>query len=340
MSTKSKLSAAGHLRALAAVVATGLLLTACGGEASTANTGQPAAAGAVFPVQVTHKYGTTEVRKADRIVTLGLSDHEIVLALGVQPIGAVDWFKERPFGVFPWQQAKWGQTQPEIVGERDDFDVEKIIALNPDLIVAQYSGMNKEQYDTLSRLFPVVAQPVGFEDYAAPWQDMTRAVGKAMGKAGEAEALITGIADKFAQVRKDNPGFAGKNVVVADSYQPGTYSAFAGHDPKTTFLTEIGFTVPARIAAYPQAQNIIDVGSEGLDLFDVDTLVWLVSDAGAEQRVRADPLYARLKVAAEGRDLFVPYAEPPVGAAISFNTVLSIPFAIDNLVPLLAKIVK
>ncbi|WP_229833831.1 hypothetical protein [Streptomyces xantholiticus] len=37
----------------------------------------------------------------------------------------------------------------------------------------------------------------------------------------------------------------------------------------------------------------------------------------------------------EKRDLFVPYQDPDIGAAFSFHTVLSIPYAIDEIVPLL-----
>ncbi|MFE6616365.1 ABC transporter substrate-binding protein [Amycolatopsis sp. NPDC057786] len=82
-----------------------------------------------------------------------------MLALGIRPVGAVDRFKERPYGKWPWTQARWGDEQPEIVGERDDYNFEKIAALKPDLILAQYSGMKKEQYDKLSQLAPVVARP-------------------------------------------------------------------------------------------------------------------------------------------------------------------------------------
>ncbi|MGX7828172.1 iron-siderophore ABC transporter substrate-binding protein [Actinokineospora sp. 24-640] len=341
MSSMSTIRGARRSRLVAAVAAAGLALAGCGGGAAEPPAGssaaQPPAAGSALPVTVEHKYGSTTVTKADKIVTLGLSDHEIVLALGVKPVGAVDWFGERPFGVFPWQKEKWGETEPAIVGVRDEYDVEKIIELQPDLIVAQYSGMNKEQYDTLSKLFPVVAQPKEFADYAAPWQTMTRAVGTAMGKADEAEALIKGIDDKFAAVRAEHPEFADKTVVVADAFQPGTYSAFAAHDPKVVFMNEIGFASPQAVKDAPKEKNVIDVASEGLDpLFEADRLIWLTSDPEAEKRIKADPLYGKLKVAAEGRDLFVPYSEPPVGAAVSFNTVLSIPYAIDNMVPLLA----
>ncbi|OZM72069.1 iron ABC transporter substrate-binding protein [Amycolatopsis antarctica] len=321
-------------RLLAAALAC-TLLAACGGSGGEQ---QPEASGSggTLPVTITHKYGSTEVTKADRVVTLGLSDHEVALALGVKPIGAVDWFKERPFGVYPWQQEKWNGTQPEIVGERDDFDIEKIIELQPDVVIAQYSGMTKEQYDKLSEFFPVVAQPTGFADYAAPWRDMTRAIGTAMGKATEAEGLIKGVEDKFAAARQQHPEFAEQTMVVADSFEPGVYSAFAGHDPKLQFMLDLGFQAPQQLMDLPKEKNATEVGSEGLPLMDVDRLVWLASDTAMQQRVEADPLYAKLKVVTENRDLFIPYSDPPLGAAVSFGTVLSMPYAIDQLVPMLA----
>jgi iron complex transport system substrate-binding protein len=320
---------------LAALLVTGLL-AACGGGATD---DVPAAGGGgAFPVTVEHKYGSTEItREPRRIVTLGLSDHEIVLAFGSKPVGVVDWFKEKPFGNWPWQQPKWGGTEPQIVGERDEYNLEKVAALEPDLVIAQYSGMKKEQYDTLSQIAPVVAQPADFADYAAPWQEMTRLVGRSLGRSPQAEALIDGIADRFAEVREEHPEFAGQTIVVADNFQPGVYSAFAKHDPKMLFMTEIGFEAPDWIQNAPTDKNVVDVGSEGLARFDVDRVVWLTSSPQSDARVRADPVYRRLEVVRDERDLFVPYSAPPVGASISYNTVLSIPYAIDQMVPLLAQ---
>src|SRR5689334_12410091 len=105
-----------------------------------------------FPIEVEHKYGTTTIaKKPEKIVTLGLSDQDVVLALGKKPIGAIDWFKERPYGLWPWTTKLWGDTPPEIVGERDDYNLEKILNLKPDLVLAQYSGMSQDQYDELSK---------------------------------------------------------------------------------------------------------------------------------------------------------------------------------------------
>ncbi|MFC3539963.1 iron-siderophore ABC transporter substrate-binding protein [Couchioplanes azureus] len=323
----------------AVALVSALALTACGGanaeSKSGGATGATGASGA-FPVSIEHKHGTAEIKaEPQRVVTLGLSDQDAVLALGVKPVGVVDWFKEKPYGKWPWAQPLWGDTKPEIVGERDEYNLEKIAALKPDLIIAQYSGMKKEQHDKLSKLAPVVGQPKKFEDYQAPWQDMTRVIGKALGKEAKANELIDAVGKRFAEARKAHPEFAGKTAAVAEVYQAGTYSVFSPNDPKMMFLSELGFTVSPKFREAVGTKNVADFSFERLDIVDVDRLMWLVPDDAAAQQIKADKLYSKLKVAQEGRDVYLPYETPPVGAAMAFNTVLSIPYAVDQVVPML-----
>jgi iron-siderophore transport system substrate-binding protein len=321
---------------LVVLTAIALLASACGSTAAGPGTPPPAGGQAAFPVRVEHKYGTAEITKApSRVVTLGLSDQDAVLALGIRPVGAIDWFGERPYGQWPWTKDLWGDKQPEVVGQRDDYNFEKIISLKPDLIIGLYSGMTREQYDTLSKIATTVAQPKGFADYAAPWQEMTKLTGRALGMEAKATELIAAIDQRFARVRAEHPAWAGKSVAVVDAYEPGKYAAFPATDPKGRFLTELGYRIPDAITKAAGDKYAAEISSERLDLVDVDRLVFLTSDPSAESRVKADRVYQGLKVARDGRALFVPYAQPPVGAAISFNTVLSIPYAIDQLVPLL-----
>ncbi|ONI53488.1 Fe(3+) dicitrate-binding periplasmic protein [Streptomyces sp. IB2014 011-1] len=85
---------------LTAVAASALLLfgaAACGsGESDdkAAPSADSAKKGA-FPVTLDHKYGTTTVKNdPQRIVTVGLSDQDAVLALGKVPVGTTEWFGE------------------------------------------------------------------------------------------------------------------------------------------------------------------------------------------------------------------------------------------------------
>lgn len=68
-----------------------LVLAGCGGGTTSAGSEPTSPATGRFPVTVEHKYGTTEIpAEPQRIVTLGLSDRDAVLALGKKPVGAVD----------------------------------------------------------------------------------------------------------------------------------------------------------------------------------------------------------------------------------------------------------
>ncbi|CAM5526064.1 iron-siderophore ABC transporter substrate-binding protein [Streptomyces narbonensis] len=334
---------------VAVLAVAALALAACGGgtekTGSSSSPSAPASSGgadkpAAFPVTVAHKYGSTTIDKEPKtIVTLGLSDQDAVLALGIKPAGSVDWFKEQPYGKWPWTKDKWGSVKPVIVGERDEYNIEKIAQLKPDLVIAQYSGMKKEQYDTLSKFTKVVAQPKEHPDYGAPWQVMTRQIGKALGKDAETEKLIADIGTRFKAVREKHPEFATKTLAVADSFEAGKYSAFTKTDPKAIFFSELGFKLKPEIDGLAKpGWNVAELSAEKLNILDVDRLVWVTSSTEANDRIKAEPLYKKLKVNQEKRDLFVPYQDPDIGAAFSFNTVLSIPYAIDEIEPLLAAV--
>ncbi|MBT2370216.1 iron-siderophore ABC transporter substrate-binding protein [Streptomyces sp. ISL-10] len=329
-----------HLPRVAVAAVAALVLSACGGgeKADSKPSEKESAKSAAFPVTVEHKYGSTTIEsEPEKVVTLGLSDQDAVLALGVKPVGSVDWFKEQPYGKWPWTKELWGSKPPQIVGERDEYNMEKIAALKPDLIVAQYSGMKKEQYDTLSKIAKVVAQPKGHEDYQAPWQVMTKQIGKALGKDAETEKLIAGIDARFKAVRDKHPEWKGKTVTVGEPYEPGKFSAFSPKDPKVIFLSEMGFTTSEAYRKALGKENIADLSSERFDVMEADRTVWLGTPE-TEKLMKADPLYKKTKVHQEKRDLFLPYDSPDIGAALSFNTVLSIPYAIDQVVPMLEAI--
>ncbi len=316
-----------------------LTLTACGGGVVVSDPPAANASGqASFPATATHKYGDTTITKApSRVVTLGLSDHDAVLALGVRPVGAIDWFGERPYGKWPWAQPLWSGNTPEIVGERDEYNLEKIAALKPDLILGIYSGMKQEQYDKLSQIAPTVAQVKGFDDYSAPWKEMTIHAGRALGMQAKAKELIAAVDTRLADLRTKNPQFKGKSLAVVEPYEPGKYAVFAPSDPKVVLMTQLGFVVPGAIAQAAGSDYAAEIGSERLDLIDVDTVLFLTADGSTEATVKADKVYTTLKVARDNRAVFLPYEDPPIGAALSFGTVLSIPYALDQMLPLLPR---
>ncbi len=73
----------------AGVLGLGVGLSACGGGGSTP---APAESGAAAR-SVAHTYGSTEITGTpQRVVTVGLTEQDYVLALGLTPVGVRGWF--------------------------------------------------------------------------------------------------------------------------------------------------------------------------------------------------------------------------------------------------------
>lgn len=306
--------------------------------------GAPAAAPSSVPhkddtTTVRHKYGTTTLpNRPQRVVTLGYTDQEPVLALGVRPVGVVDFFGERPYGNWPWEKSLWEGSEPEIVGNRDDYNFEKIAALRPDLIIGFYSAMTSQNYDTLSKIAPTVAQPLGYADFAAPWPVMTELAGRSLGRQQEAQKLVADIQAQFTTVRQAHPEWTGKTIAIAEPGGNGQWAVFGAGDPKLQFVEGLGFTVAPAVRQLEPGGDVATITDERLDLLDVDRLILLIDTGDPTQaQVEANPLYNRLAVARQNRTLFLPFSTPPpVGAALAFDTVLSIPYGIQHIVPALS----
>lgn len=174
--------------------ATLLLATACGGgstsndDSDASDTGTKASTSSgesAFPVSLDHKYGSTTIEaEPERIVTVGLTDQDAVLALGKVPVGTTEWLGGYKGAIGPWAADKLGSAAaPTVLKDTGTGpQVEKIAALQPDLILAVYGGLTKEQYESLSKFAPVVAQPKAYSDYGVPWQEQTETIGKALAR--------------------------------------------------------------------------------------------------------------------------------------------------------------
>lgn len=336
-------------RATRASRLTGLLISvlllavtavACGSSDSDAGSGPSDAKGSAssaYPVTISHKYGSTTIKsEPKRIVTVGLTDQDAVLALGKVPVGTTEWLGGYKGAVGPWAKDRLGSSPaPTVLKDSGTGpQVEKIAALRPDLILAVYSGLTKSQYASLSKFAPVVAQPGEFNDFGVPWQRQTEVIGKALGKDAEAKKLVAGVQDKFAAAREANPGFANSTAVVATPYD-GTF-VFGSQDPRSRLLSDLGFTLPKDLDKVIGDKFGANISKERLDLLDQGVALWIVPDlTSAVTKLHRDPVYGDEKVVKEGREVFVKETSD-YGNAVSLSTVLSIPYVLDRLVPQLA----
>jgi iron complex transport system substrate-binding protein len=353
-------------RPLAALLAAALVLTACGTDGEevaapsdeTANgadtdatpaddgnedaeqgqDGSPDAEGdtetteaAMFPVTITHKHGETTIdERPERVAVVGLRDADAVIALGVTPVATREWFGEQPDAVWPWAQDELGDADP-VVLDPVELDVEVIAGLEPDVIIGVDSGLTADEYALLSEVAPTVAQPEAFDDFAVPWRDRTLTVARALGEVEQAETLIADIEDQFATAAEANAEFDGATALVGLAGADGQAYAYGPEDTRSEVLVQLGFEVPDIITEQvPDDSFFVTLSQERFDELDADALVWVGGDVSAFDNVVTEPLYPE-RVADEGRDLFLPY--DPLGGAMSFASVLSLPFLIEELVP-------
>ncbi len=255
-----------RMLAVAVPLLVGTLLTAsCSSdEPSSASEQEPeaAASGGAFPVTVAHKYGETTVTEEPvRVVTVGVTEQDIVLQLGVTPIAVTEWYGERPFATWPWAEDLLGDAEPEVLSVADGFEVERIAALDPDLIVGTNSGMTKKEYELFAQLAPTIPAVEGSTPYFSAWRDQTVQIAKALGKEAEGQAIVDDIDARYAEVAAAHPEWAGQTATFS---QGGPYDGELYVYPpglSTDFLTDLGFTITTGFEDYAP-----EVGAQAADL--------------------------------------------------------------------------
>jgi iron complex transport system substrate-binding protein len=296
--------------------------------AVTTEPSAPEVAASAYPVTIAHKFGSTSITEyPERIVLVGLTDQDVLLALGIVPVATREWWGERPGAIFEWATDELGDAELPLVLPGTELNFEQIAELNPDVIVGLYAGITQEEYDTLSKIAPVVAQPAEYPDWGIPWQDSTRTMGLIVGKSAEAETLIVDVEARFAAIREEHPEFADQVGVVASAGE-SDYWAYSSLDPRGQFLTSLGFQPAIELDEIIGAEFGAPIDLERYDLInDAGVLIWFTGD-----KENMDALYEQLDVHKEGRDIMIGW-EDPMAFAFSFNTVLSLPYVLDELVP-------
>ena len=64
-------------------------------------------------------------------MTVGVTEQDTVLALGVTPVGVTDWYGDQPYATWPWAQDELGDAEPEVLTTADGLEYERIAALDP-----------------------------------------------------------------------------------------------------------------------------------------------------------------------------------------------------------------
>ena len=332
---------------IVATAAASLVLAACGGSTTGGDVEGDASevpeASAEFPITITHAFGETVIEEQpQRIATVGWSNQEAALALGVVPVimEKDTWGDDDGDGVLPWVEdalTELGAETPEMYDGTDGVDFEAIGDAAPDVILAAYSGISEDDYGILSEIAPVVA----FPDVAwgTTWQQTITVNGTALGLQTEAEALV---ADLEGQISDAIEGYAnlgsGQGAAFAwfDVNDLSSVGFYTMVDPRQVFFSEqAGFTVPEAVTAAGTQEFLASAAAEAVDeLSDFDVIV--TYGTGEELEVlQADPLLSRIPAVANGAIVFLDETVDPATAASANPSPLGISHLIENYLPLL-----
>lgn len=316
------------------LVAGAILVAGCSGSEATTSDA-PDATGS-FPVTIEHVFGATTVpERPERIVTLGVSDADVVLALGQVPVGNTG-FAFYETGLGPWTDGMVEDAEITRIESDSEPNLEQIAGLAPDLILGVNAGFDEPTYAKLSEIAPTIARPEGTAAYAVPRDQATDSIATALGMAEEGAALNAKTDQLIADTVAENPQFAGKTGVAVMSYS-GVYAGFLPGDGRGQFLTGLGFQIPDEVTSRDTGDTFyVEVSPENVNLLDADVMLVLGADENFDI-VAENPAFANT---AAGRGGAIIPATLDQRGAITYNSVLSIPYALDNLVPRIADAVS
>ncbi len=301
-----------------------------------------AASAQEFPVTIEHAFGTTTLEeRPERIASIGWANHEVPLALGVLPVGfaRANWGDDDGDGLLPWVEDRLDALDAEVpvlFDEGDGVDFEAVAGTAPDVILAAYSGISRQDYEVLSQIAPVIAYPEAA--WTTTWREMIRQNAAGIGMAEEGEALVHRLEERIETAVARHPELAGKTgmfVTHLDSRDLSTIGFYASADQRVQFLQDLGMEIPEAVRAASEAgQYSGRISAERVDMFDDVDVVVTYGDPARLAEMKENPLIVRFPAIA--RDAVVLLGNDAVGTAAN-PTPLSFEHVLDDYVAMLAR---
>jgi iron complex transport system substrate-binding protein len=226
-----------------------------------------------------HDRGTTEIcDRPVKIVALGTTMLEFLLALDVQPVGYADYFSlpvskfDRPSQQIPFLGKKV-TSQITNLGSADNPSLETIAKLKPDLILGTVAE-NQSQYALFSQIAPTLLFTYAEDE---EWQQQFRLIAKVLGKSDRAEPIIANYSKQLAETKKalqpvvkTHPSML---VLGSDRLEQNLQIDPYNHDSNCSGLLEkMGFEIVFPPNANKQESKGGNVSLELLPQLDADSI--------------------------------------------------------------------
>ncbi|WP_192703475.1 ABC transporter substrate-binding protein [Paenibacillus sp. OAS669] len=262
------------------------------GTAVTPSNPPEKTAGTTYSIQ--HAMGETKITgKPSRVVVLTNEGTEVLLSLGIKPVGAVKSWSGSPF----YDHIKKDLEGVEVVGDENQPNLEAIAKLKPDLIIG-----NKLRQEKVYAQLSAIAPTVFSEKINADWQKNFKLYAEALNKKAEGDQLLAKLDQRIAEF-KSKAGDKLNMKVSLVRFIPGKTRLYYNDTFAGLMLKKIGFQ-------RPQAQNketfADEINKERIPDMEGDILFYYTWDndkqeaSAVEKEWIGDPLWKNLNVVKSG----------------------------------------
>ncbi|CAN5607014.1 iron-siderophore ABC transporter substrate-binding protein [soil metagenome] len=244
---------------------------------------------------------------------------DYLIAMGVKPI-LYCYTNRYDLGVSPWLIAAGGDTL-EHYDIIDNPDLERIVAANPDLIVAD-PAVAEEVAEPLKKIAPTLGLPTPYTG-SKDWREAQILLGQACGTETEAAAAIAETEAAIASGKDRLAAYSDRSVTILYSYGPTGNIYGTGEDESVAGLFRtLGVQFSSPFSGSAQSTELIGEAKNADILFNWD--IW-----GSPEFLEANDVFQTLPAVQEGR---YEVLSGPAARAIFGPTTLSIRWVIDELV--------
>lgn len=319
-------------------------LSACANHAANNNDKSNSSDSQPSEIVLKHAFGETKIeKKPQRIATIAWGNQDVPLSLGVVPVGfsKANYGVEKGKSILPWteKQIKALNGSPVIFDDLDGLNFEAISNAKPDVILAGYSGITEDDYNTLSKIAPVAAYPN--KPWQTLWRDMVKVDSKAMGMEREGEELIAKTEKLIKENVEKHPEIKGKKAVfmMTNQANPSKFWIYTSKDPRAAYLLDLGLEFPSSLKLFEKDDSFsVELSTEEANKLDDADILITYGDDTTLKTLKADPLFGRLKAVKNGAVAVIPNNTPL--AASCTPTPLSIAYAINDYLDLISNACK
>ena len=267
---------------------------------------------------IQHQLGETCIPiNPQRIIATNEDTLEILLALGLKPIAAAE-----PNAVSSRSRHLAGKVNDVVsLGKENQLSLEKILQLNPDLILGSDFSL-KNNYDQFSQIAPTVALNLSIHD---AWKATLQRAGEILNRSQQAQQQLESYQNRVEKLQRAMGDRLDKTEVsVVRFYADGHLEFRDSSSFPGSVLKDVGLPRPTVQYETNSDETYQSVSTERLDLLDGD-VIFVALDAGANEqftKFQQNPLWQKLDAVQSDRVFTVDSGYWIFGNVLAANAIL------------------